>query len=327
MALPQIILRVVLNEGRFIADTSRPDNAPEIQPLTFGDKVAFKIEAYKRAQSDASVFQSVDISSFTTALIVGESNQRPSIGFYTISGISGAFPALATAADVEAATPDYTFEGEPGDLIMVASSNGAQSAPTVTYAGSLTVAATVTQITPGTTTTPASWRIELLQSAPAVCSSWSAGSTSPASAITNPASKIFWLQLDPNARGGFYSLVCGGFTTGLISLFASAYDVQNALQASGAPGNGASVQTHPDGGFLISVQSSGTTLTVSDATLNIPRNITGQLDLSGVGVRALLDGAQFVGTALALRIADASTNVITEANAPIILQMPIVRAS
>ncbi len=330
MVVAPIPLRIVLSENRFITDISTPDAPLQIPPFTFGDVLPIKLEGYQRSLSDASQFSSVDLHSLNVSLFIGSPNQRPSIGLWTIDFGSGVLPALHAQAKFyevqNVVGVAYIVEGTPGDFIITAIANGVKADPTVAYEGSLDVEATLTVINAGTSSTPASWRVELIESAPAVCEDWTAGSVTPTSTITNPVSKIFWVTLDPDARGGFFTLTCGGAPTGPLSLFISPTDLQYALRFTGTGGNGAQVQRHPNGGFLITLYSGSTTLTLSDTLLVIPANITGQMDLAGDGVRALLDGAKFVGLSIVARISDGGGNLVSEAIAPIILQMPVVRA-
>ena len=98
MALPANTLRIVLNEGRFIADTATPDAPLSIAPFTFGDVIPLRLEAYLRAQSDASQFTAVDISSFTIEAMIGDANQRPALGFWTLTFGADTFGPFAAEA-------------------------------------------------------------------------------------------------------------------------------------------------------------------------------------------------------------------------------------
>lgn len=330
MALAPIPLKIVLNEGRFVVDTSTPDAPLQIPVFTFGDKVPIKLEGYVRLSSDASQFESVDMSDFDVALSLGNENQRPSLGFFTIafgSTVSEAFPSKAEPYTVESGLSGFTVKGSPGNLVVSAIENGAQDAPVVDWTGDTTVEAVVTEITPGSDTTPASWRIELQEEAPAKCVDWDAGSTTPESTCESISAKLFRLKLDGNAQSGFFYLVCQGVATALMQLFVSPSEIQNNLQASGAAGNGAKVMRHPDGGFLVALYDAATTLTVEDAALVIPSNLVGQLDLTGIGVRNLFGDNRFVGVFLTVHITDDDNNVVCEATAPVILQMPVQRSS
>lgn len=330
MALAPIPLLIVLNEGRFIVDTSTPDVPLQIPVFTFGDKVPIKLEGCVRLSSDASQFDSVDLSDFDVELSLGIENQRPSLGFFTIAfgaTVSEAFPVKADAFTVEAGLGGYTVTGSPGNLVVSAIENGAQSEPTVDFTGDTEVEAVVTEITPGSATTLASWRIELREEASAKCVDWDEGSTTPVSTCVSVTTKLFRLQLDGNARSGFFFLLCQGTATDLLQLFVSPSEIENNIRATGVAGNGATVLRHPDGGFLIKLYDGATTLTVNDTALVIPANITGQLDLTGEGVRNLIDGNGYVGVLLTVRITDDDNNVVSEATAPVVLQLPIERSA
>jgi len=324
-------LRILLDEGRFIASTDRPDAVLLPPPFVYGDVMPVELSGYRRSQHDRSAFYAVDLSGYDIRLAVGSTNARPELGFYTLTfggSISLPISAGATAAEVEAilspmagivSAGGITVSGDPGDWIFSFSLAGVQAVGTITFQGSTTVTASVVTITDGTTTTPAQWRVLLMESAPGGITpdAWSSGSTTPASTATGSGA-VWVLTLDPAALSGFFTLTANGNVTGYIPLTASSLQIQTALEMIAAP---CQVMRSATSGFVIAFQAS-TTLTVDDSLLIIPPTKTAFLNLSTPGIREMLDGASFVPSELSVTLSTGSSQV-TSAIMGLMLKMPI----
>jgi len=328
-------LRMLLDEGRFIPSTARPDAVLSLPPLIYGDVLPVELSAYRRSQHDSSAFDTVDLSGYEISLSLGAPNSRPSLGFWTLTfggSTSAPISADATATEVSAIISPMTgivdaggvmVSGDPGDWIFSFSAAGAQTAGTIAFQGATTVTAAITELTAGTSSTPAQWRVQLQESAPAgiVPDAWTAGTTTPASTVTG-GDYVWTLKLDPAATSGFFALTAGTGTTGYLPLTASAMEIQTALELISAP---CKVMRAVSGGFVIAFQSS-MTLTVDDSLLEIPPTKTAFLNLSTAGVREMLDGATFTQAELTVTLTGAAQQQ-TAAVVGVMLKMPIGAAA
>lgn len=324
-------LCALLDEGRFIVSTDRPDAALKLPPLVYGDVVSVELSAYRRSQGNSSVFYVVDLSGYDISLAIGEVNSRPSLGFWALTfggDTSGPISAGATAAEVSAiispltgivGAGGITVTGDPGDWVFSFSLAGVQTVGTVAFEGATTVTASITELTPGTATTPAQWRVQLMESAPAgiVSDAWASGSTTPASTVTGSGT-VWCLNLDPAATTGYYSLTANSRTTGYLPLSASTLDIKTALELIAAP---CQVIPSATGGAIIAFATS-TTLTIDDALLTIPPTKTALLNLSTPGIREMLDGVSFAPAELTVTLADGSSQT-TSAVIGVTLKMPV----
>jgi hypothetical protein len=324
-------LRALLDEGRFIFSDSRPDAVVTLPPLVYGDVVPVELSAYRRSQHDRSALYAVDLTGYDIRLAVGPPNARPSLGYWYLTwnaAVSMPIPADATAAQVLALlsfmTPlttagGVTVTGDPGDLVISFKLPGEQSAATVTFEGATTVTATLTALSNGDTSTPAQWRVQLMESAPAGITpdAWTSGSTTPASAVSG-SGQIWSLVLDPAATSGFFTLTANGTTTAYLSLFSTTLQIQTALEMINAP---CLVMDRKTGGLLIAFSAS-TTLTIHDSQLQIVPTKTAFLNLSTPGIRELLDGASFIPAELTVTLSDESQQV-TSAIMAVMLKMPV----
>jgi hypothetical protein len=324
-------LRMLLDEGRFIASTARPDAALNLSPLVYGDVVPIELSAYRRSQHDSSAFEAVSLTGYDISLAVGFPNSRPSLGFWTLvfdGSTSAPISAEATAAEVSVIISPMTgivdaggitVTGDPGDWIFSFSGAGVQTTGTITFQGSTTVTASITALTVGTTDTPAQWRVQLMESAPAgiIPEAWTSGSTTPASTVTG-SNKIWTLALDSSALTGYFTLTANSNTTGYLPLSASALEIKTALELVEAP---CQVIRSANGGFVIAFQSN-TTLTVDDSLLTIPPTKTAFLNLSTPGIREMLDGASFVPAELSVTLTG-ETSQVTGAIIGVTIKMPV----
>lgn len=320
------MLNILIDEGRFIVGPERLDSPLELPPFFFGDVKPLGLRAFKKG---ASGVYAVDLSSYQTTLWLGPSNARPALGFWQLTttlGTSAAIAARAQDSDIVIAlrsafaAPDVDVKGSQGSYIITLGQVGIQVLPTATFQGNTLSDVLVFEISPGTASTPAQYRVEVLEVAPAriVPAHWSAGVTVPANTFVQASGKLWQLILDPEVNAGFFSLTVDGQTTALLSWLSSAYEIAVALSAIGKPG---SVQVNGTGGFLVSFVSNVAVATVGGYLVIQPFQ-TGSLALNTTGVRELLDGLQFAPVKLSVLIVkDGQT--ITAASADVILQMPI----
>lgn len=324
-------LCALLDEGRFIPSPARPDSVVKLPPLVYGDVLPVELTAYRRSLADSSVFQAVDLTGYDISLSVGKANSRPVLGFWALTFNGDTSPpisAMATAAEVSAiispmtgivGAGGITVTGDPGDWIFSFSLAGEQTVATIGFQGSTTVTGQITEETSGTETTPAQWRVQLMESAPAgiVPDAWTSGSTTPASTVTG-ADEVWRVNLDPAAVGGFFRLTANTGTTGYLPLSASPLEIKTALELVSAP-----CQVIPSaiGGVIIAF-ASAKTLTIDDSLLIIPPSKTAFLNLSTPGIREMLNGLTFTPVELSLTIADGSSQV-TSAIIGATVKMPV----
>lgn len=328
-------LCALLDEGRFIPSPAHPDSVVKLPPLVYGDVLPVELTAYRRSLADSSVFQAVDLTGYDISLSVGKANSRPILGFWALTFNGDTSPpisVMATAAEVSAIISPMTgivdaggitVTGDPGDWVFSFSLAGEQTVGTITFQGSTTVTAEINELTPGTTTTPAQWRVQLMESAPAgiVPDAWTSGSTTPASTVTGSGA-VWRLNLDPAATSGFFTLTANAGTTGYLPLSASPLEIKTALELAAAP---CQVIPSSTGGVVIAFNAS-TTLTIDDSLLTILPTKTALLNLSTPGIREMLDGSTFCPAELTVTLA-ADSSQVTTATIGVTLKMPVATPS
>lgn len=324
-------LRALLDEGRLIVSDARPDAVVTLPPLVYGDVLPVELSAFRRSQHNRDVFTVVDLTGYDISLAIGPPNARPSLGYWYLTWNTEASPPIpsdATAAQVAdllaqmiglTTAGGVIVVGDPADLVISFALPGAQSAATLTFEGATTVTATLTPLTNGDASTPAQWRVQLMEAAPAgiISGAWSSGSTTPASTVSG-SGQIWTLTLDPAATSGFFTLTANGNTTSYLPIYSTPLQIQTALEMINAP---AMVMDRKSGGFLIAFAATAT-LTVSDSTLEIPPTKTAFLNLSTPGVREMLDGASFVPAELTVTLATESEQA-TAATIAVMIKMPV----
>lgn len=318
-------LNLLKSESRFIVSPDRPDAPLKSPPLFFGDETPVQLCVFDKA-SDGSLY-AVDVSSYEVTLLVGPPNTRPTLGFWQLTTTLGTSPQIASRAskeDVETALGSafgpVTVEGSEGSYIVTVDAVGIWVLPTATFQGNTLSDVLVFEITPGTAETSAQYRVEVLEVAPAriIPASWAVGNTTPASTITLVSGKLWQLTLDPAINGGFFTITVDGTETGFISALTGSYDIQIALCAAG---KAAVVQPNGIGGFFILFVNTVAACTVGGSTVILPF-LDAVLDLTGTGIRELLDGLQFAPVKVSVQlVADGET--ITAASGDFMLQMPI----
>lgn len=318
-------LNVLLGEGRFIVGPSRLDAPLEFPPIFFGDVEPIELFVWRKGNN--GVF-AVDPSAYQITLQVGQSNTRAELGFWQITTTLGTSKPIASRAqkqDVACAllnafgADNVTVEGGEGSYIVTLISAGVWALPTASFQGNTLSNVLVFPITSGTTTTPAQYRIEVLEVAPAraVPSSWSSANTTPVSSFTQVNGLLWELTLDQRTDNGFFTLTVDAATTGFISFDANAYQISVELAAAG---KSARVQGNGIGGFWILFAAPVTTASVGGKLVILPSQLS-NIALGSTGIRELLDGLQFISVKLTL-ILSKDGNTVTVASADVILQMP-----
>jgi hypothetical protein len=317
-------LNILDGQNRFIVDPQRLDAPLLLPPLTFGDIPHVELRAFRKTQWGVEAF---DLSSYEVTLLLGTPNTRPELGFWqltTSEGTSSAIAARATAQEVQDALASafgaVTVEGGNGSYIVTLAEAGVWLLPTATFEGNTLSEVLVFQITPGTSETPAQYRIEVLEVAPAriIPSGWESGNTVPASSFSNLDGNLWGLSLDTRTNSGFFLLTVDGETTNFLSAFAGAYEISVALAAIGKP---AQVQSDGFGAFYVLFNSAVNTASVTNY-LSIFPFLEGSLDLTSTGIRELLDGVQFAPVKLSVLLSK-DGELTTVASADLVLQMPI----
>lgn len=318
-------LNALEGQSRFIVNQTRVDSPLMLPPLFFGDVTLVELRLFRET---ARGLMAVDLSTYDISLLVGPPNVRPSLGFWQLTTTEGTSPFISARASAESAQLALrnafgmcVVDGGQGSYIVTVASAGVWALPTATFQGDTLSNVLVFQITPGTSETPAQYRIEVLEVAPAriIPADWSTGSTTPTNTFTQVSGRLWQLNLDPKADSGFFTLTVDGVTTGFVSLLCGAYDVAQALATIGKP---AQVEIRANGsGFYILFSEDVTIASVGGNAVILPYQ-TGVLDLTSTGIRELLDGAQFAPVKLTVIIVkDGQT--ITAASADVTLQMPI----
>ena len=317
-------LNILEDEGRFIVDPARVDTPLAIPPFLFGDVKPISLHCYRKTGRG---LVAVDLADYQITLRLGPPNVRPSLGFWQLSTTEGSSPFISARANaqevqdaMQAAFGANTVEGGQGSYVVTVGGAGIWTLPTATFHGATLSDVLVFQISSGTVTTPAQYRVELLEVAPArvIPDDWTAGNTTPSNSFTQTSGKLWHLVIDTAINNGFFTLTIDGVTTGFISCFAGAYDIEIALSEASKPAN---AQADGSGGFWVSFVSTVTVATIGGNLVILPFS-EGVLDLSGSGLRELLDGEQFAPVKLSVVIVkDGQT--VTAASADAILQMPI----
>ncbi len=320
-------LNALIGESRFITAPGRQDAPLFLPPLEFGNVLPVELQAWKKSLDGSLIAE--DLSDYEITLLVGAPNQRPSLGFWQITTTAGTSLPIDSRASSElvklalrAAFGETTVTGGNGSYIVTLTGNGAWTTPTASFQGNTLSSVLVFVSTPGTADTPAQYRIEVLEVAPAriVPANWEAGETIPANSFTQVNGKLWQLTLDPNVDNGFFTLEIDGSenATGFINYNSGAYGIQVALAALGRPAN---VIPNGTGGYWVKFDSTVTTCTIGGNLVILPFS-QGALDLTGSGIRELLDGLQFAPVKLVVMLVkDGQTDTVATADA--MLTMPV----
>lgn len=317
-------LNVLESEGRFIVGAGRPDSPLKLPPLFFGDQKPVELRVFKKGVNG---LYAVDVSSYEVTLLMGPANVRPALGFWQLTTVLGTSRAIAVRASNESvalglgdAFGTVTVEGGNGSYIVTLDAVGEQELPTATFQGNTLSNVLIFEITSGTDSTPAQYRIEVLEIAPAriVPAGWTAGETTPASTFEQVSGRLWQLVLDHKANTGFFTLTVDGIETGFLSFFSGAYQIAIALATAG---KSAAVEPDGTGGFFVLFSQDVTAASVGGNLVILPF-LQGSLDLRSTGVRELLDGLQNTPVKLSV-ILEKEGQIITVANADVMLLMPI----
>ncbi len=319
-------LDILPDESRFIVGPGRTDSPLNFPPLEFGNVCPIELRAWRKTQMGE--LAAVDLSTYQISLLVGKSNQRASLGFWQITTTAGTSMAISSRASNEevqtalqgGAFTACTVTGGNGSYLVTVVAPGVWALPTATFQGNTLSNVLVFQITPGTVSTPAQYRIEVLEVAPAriVPADWNAGDTTPANTFTQVNGRLWSLVLSPYVDNGFFTLTVDGDETGVINFNAGAFAIAIALAAEG---HNAEVIPNGTGGFWVNFSSDMTTASVGGNLVILPFS-QGNLDLTSTGIRELLDGLQFTDVKLTvILVKDGQT--VTCARADVMLQMPV----
>lgn len=319
-------LNALFGESRFIVGPGQVDAPLFLPPLEFGNVLPIELRAWRKA-SDGSLYAQ-DLADYQISLLLGKANSRPTLGFWqltTTAGTSLSIASRATAEEVQTALQGGAFtactvEGGNGSYIVALDSGGVWALPTATFQGNTLSNVLVFQISPGTAGTPAQYRIEVLEVAPArtIPANWSAGSTTPANTFTLVSGKLWQLVLDPAVDNGFFTLTVDGDTTGFIDYASGSYGISVELAAAS---HGATVSPNGTGGYWVLFEDTVTTATVGGNLVILPFS-EGNFDLTSSGVRELLDGMQFNDVKLTvILVKDGQTETV--ATADVMLTMPV----
>jgi len=318
-------LNALINQSRFITGPGTPDAPLFLPPLVFGNVVPIELRGWSEC-ADGSL-AAVDLSTYQISLLVGKSNSRPTLGFWQLTttyGTSTAIASRATKEEVEAALvyafASCTVEGGNGSYIISLVQPGIWALPTATFQGNTLSNVLVFEITPGTVDTPAQYRVEVLEVAPAriVPADWTAGDTTPVNTFTQVSGRLWELVLSPSVDNGFFTLTVDGDETEFIDYAGGAYAILVALTAAD---KAATVIPNGTGGYWVKFAADVTTASVGGNLVILPFS-EGNLDLTSTGVRELLDGLQFTDVKLTVvLVKDGQT--ITAAIADAMLVMPV----
>lgn len=318
-------LNALIGENRFIVSPARPDAPLELPTLEFGNVRPVELRAWVRSRAGSIV--AVDLSSYQISLLVGKPNTRPTLGFWTLTTTLGTSLAVSSRATrqemcyaLRSAFGAVLVEGGSGSYIVTLVKVGVWALPTAAFQGNTLSNVLVFQITPGTINTPAQYRIEILEVAPArvIPAGWTAGTTVPANTFTQVNGKLWSLVLSPYADNGFFTLTIDGVETDYINFDGGAYNVAVALASAGKP---AEVIPDGEGGYWVRFTTAPAGCSVTGNLVILPYS-QGNLDLTGSGVRELLDGLQFTTVKLAvILVKDGKT--VTVASADVMLTMGV----
>lgn len=296
-----------------------------LPPLEFGNVRPVELRAWRKCV-DGSI-AAVDLSTYQITLLVGKANSRPTLGFWQLTttyGTSTAIPVRATKEEVQAALvsafASCTVEGGNGSYIVTLAQVGVWVLPTVTFEGNTLSNVLLFQITPGTVDTPAQYRVEVLEVAPAriVPANWTDGDTTPVNTFTQVDGRLWQLVLSSFVDNGFFTLTVDGEETEFVDYAGGAYAISVALAAAG---KAATVIPDGTGGYWVKFVVSVVAASVGGNLVILPFS-EGSLDLTGSGVRELLDGLQFTDVKLTvLLVKDGQTETV--ATADVMLTMPV----
>lgn len=316
-------LNLLLDEQRLIVAPSRVDSPLELQSFFFGDVVPIALKVWKKG---ANGIYAVDPAAYQISLLFGYPNTRPELGFWTLTstlGTSKQIASRARASDVRCALAGafgpVIVEGSQGSYIVTLINPGIWAIPTAAFQGNTLSSVLIFQITPGTVKTPAQYRIEVLEVAPAriIPAGWAAGSTNPVCTFNQISGQLWELQLDPYVDNGFFTLTVDGQTTRFVPWFAGAYDIARALAAIEKPAN---VQSNNSGGFWVQFFAAVGAASVGGNLVILPY-AKSSLNLSSSGVREMLDGQQFAAAKLTIiLVKDGDTITVSE---DVVLCMPV----
>lgn len=318
-------LNALIGESRFIVGQGRPDAPLHLPPFEFGNVCPIQLRAWKKSLDGSLIAE--DLSTYDITLLVGPPNTRPTLGFWQVTttfGPSRAISSRASAEDVSVALGDtfgpVVVTGGNGSYIVTLIAPGVWVLPTATFQGNTLSGVLVFEITPGTADTPAQYRIEVLEVAPAriIPENWSAGNTVPANTFTQVSGKLWKLILSPLVDNGFFTLTVDGVTTKFLNFCGGVQNIEVALSTVGRP---ADIAPDGTGGYWVSFINSVTTASVGGNLVILPYS-TGNLDLSSTGIRELLDGLQFAPVKLSVVLVK-DGQVETVAVADVMLTMPI----
>lgn len=319
-------LDALIEQNRFIAGQARPDAPLMFPPLVFGNVLPIELRGWRKSADGSLV--AVDLSTYQISLLVGKSNSRPTLGFWqltTTAGTSAGIAVRATKEEVQAALGQGAFtactvEGGNGSYIVTLDAVGVWALPSATFQGNTLSSVLVFQISPGTATTPAQYRVEVLGVAPAriVPANWSAGSVVVTNAFTQTSGRLWSLVLSSSVDNGFFTLTVDGATTDFVNFNGGPYAIARALSAAGKP---ADVTPDGNGGYWVKFSQNVAVASVGGNLVILPFS-QGNLDLTSTGVRELLDGLQFTDVKLAVvLVKDGQT--VSAAMVDCMLVMPV----
>lgn len=318
-------LNALIGQSRFIVGPNRRDVPLLLPPIEFGNVLPIELRAWTETANGEFVAE--DLSTYQISLLLGKPNSRAALGFWQLTttvGTSKPIKSRATAQEVQSAMTGALspciVEGGEGSYIVTLIQPGVWALPSASFQGNTLSNVLVFQITPGTTQTPAQYRIEVLEVAPAriVPANWTTGNTTPVNAFTQTSGRLWSLALSPDVDNGFFNLTIDGVTTDLISFNGGAYNIAVALSAAGKP-----AQVAPDnlGRYWVNFSQNVTVASTGGNLVILPFS-QGNLDLTSTGVRELLDGLQFADVKLSVILVKDGTT-ITCASADVMLTMPV----
>lgn len=320
-------LNILEDKGAFIPSLGRADAPFTLPPFFFGDAIPIELFMYRRSSQNSADFVAVDLSSYQVSLQLGKANERPTLGFWTLTTTAGTSRTIASRADKFAvqdalkwAFGENTVEGGEGSYIVTLRDAGVWETPTAQFQGATLSDVLVFELSPGTSTTPAQYRIEVLEVAPGRIppDEWSAGDTTISNSLTG-SGNLWTLTIDPKATSGFYKLAVNSTSTAFIDFNAGPFEISNALAGISYP---CRVQRNSLGQFLILFDSPVTTFAVDPGNLTADPFVKGVMGLSSTGVRELLDGVKWAPVELLVKVSK-DNQVITVASVSCMLKMPI----
>lgn len=320
-------LTVLQSENRIVPSIARTEAPLSLPAFEFGDNLPIELQCYQRSIQNPSLFTLINLSEYDVTLNIGYPNVRALLGFWTITNANGTTEAIPSRADkytvrdkLKNIFGNLDVEGGQGSYIVTLENPGVWATPTADFQGATLSEVLVFELSPGTATTPAQYRIEVLEVAPARIPSvdWSNGDTAIVNSLTGSGA-LWELILDQRIDVGFYTLTVNSFQTARLSSNDGPFEIQNALAMTG---HSCRVQRSATGSFMICFDASVSTFTISNGNLRISPFIKGNLDMSSTGIREMLDGVEWCAAELQIKIAQ-NANIITVASAPIIVKMPI----